>query len=132
MIEEGTTHPIMTHVTKGDWVSPGTLYLERLEKGCVPLLSGSGTGKPRLLKKSFGDIQTKEHETATVAWAWENEWGGKVFGTSLGHPGDFAEESFVRMIVNGACWSTGKALPGANDKITTWQIERVDKKTPKQ
>ena len=113
------------------WVSPGTLYLARLEKGCLPLASGSGKGRARLLKKSFGEIQVKEFETAVVAWAWENEWGGKVFGTSFGHPGDFAEKSFNRMLVNACHWAVDKELPGADEKITTWQIERADKKKKK-
>ncbi len=131
VVEEGTAHPVMTHVTKREWTSPGTLYLAKLEPGCEILLNGSGTGKERLLKKAFGEIQVKKFETAPVAWAWENEWGGKSFFTSLGHPGDFSEESFVRMSVNAACWAVGKSLPGADEKITTWQIERVDKKPKK-
>jgi type 1 glutamine amidotransferase len=124
-------HPIMTDVVKTEWVSPGTLYLARLEKGCLPLASGSGKGRARLLKKNFGEIQVKEFETAVVAWAWENEWGGKVFGTSFGHPGDFAEESFNRMLVNACHWAVDKNLPGVNEEITTWQIERADKKKKK-
>ncbi len=124
-------HPIMTNVAKSEWVSPGTLYLARLEKGCTPLASGSGKGRARLVKKSFGDIQVKEFETAVVAWAWENEWGGKVFGTSFGHPGDFAEESFTRMLVNATCWAVDKPLPGADEKISTWKIERADKRKKK-
>ncbi|MBC8347404.1 MAG: ThuA domain-containing protein [Verrucomicrobia bacterium] len=121
-------HPIMTNVKKSEWVSPGTLYLARLEKGCLPLASVSGKGRARLLKKSFGEIRVKEFETAEVAWAWNNEWGGKVFGTSLGHPGDFAEESFNRMLVNACHWAVERPLPGADAHITTWKIERADKK----
>ena len=125
---KNANHPIMTNVSKTAWVSPGTLYLARLEKGCLPLVSGSGKGRARLLKKSFGEIQVKEFETAVVAWAWENEWGGKVFGTSFGHPGDFAEESFNRMLVNACHWAVENTLPAADAKITTWEIERVDKR----
>ncbi len=124
-------HPIMTHVPRTEWVSPGTLYLARLEKGCIPLASGSGKGRARLVKKSFGEIQVKEFETAVVAWAWENEWGGKVFGTSFGHPGDFAEESFMRMLVNSVYWAVDKPLPAADTKISTWKLERADKRKKK-
>lgn len=131
VVEEKLTHPIMTNVTKRQWTSPGTLYLAKLQPGCEVLLNGSGTGKERLLKKAFGEIQVKKFETAPVAWAWKNEWGGKAFFTSLGHPGDFAEEAFVRMSVNAACWAVDKPLPKADEKITTWQIERVDKKPKK-
>lgn len=127
VVDKHRKHPVMTHVTKKDWESPGTLYLTRLESGAVPLVIGTGEGKPRLLEKSFGPIMVNESESDIVAWAWENEWGGKVFGTTFGHPGDFAEESFVRMLVNGACWTVDHPLPAADDKITTWNIGRVDK-----
>ena len=125
------SHPIMKNVTKTEWVSPGTLYLSRLEPGCIPLATGRGIGRDRLLEKNYGIIQVNREENDIVAWAWENEWGGKVFGTSFGHPGDFAEESFNRMLVNACHWAIDKELPGADKKITTWQIERADKKKRK-
>lgn len=128
VVAENAGHPIMTHVTKSEWSSPGTLYLANLEKGCLPLVSGSGTGKERLLKKSFGEIQVKKFETAPVAWAWKNEWGGKSFYTSFGHPGDFAEESFNRMLINAVHWGLELPVPAAAAEISTWKVERVDKK----
>jgi len=128
VVEENVDHPIMTHITKRQWVSPGTLYLARLEKGCVPLVLGTGKGKARHLKRQFGEMDVKAIETAPVAWAWTNEWGGKSFYTSFGHPGDFAEESVNRMLINAICWAVDHPLPAADAKINTWQIERVDKK----
>jgi hypothetical protein len=127
VIAKYQTHPIMSHVTKTQWVSPGTLYLTRLQGGCVPLLMGTGKGPFRLIEKEFGPIQVNESEADIVAWAWKNEWGGKVFGTSLGDPGDFSEESFTRMLVNSVCWAVGKPVPGANVKISTWTLKRTDK-----
>ena len=130
VVPEGSKHPILANVTKTNWVSPGTLYLTRLEAGTIPLLIGKGTGKSRLLKKNFGTIMVNESEADIVAWVWENEWGGKVFATSLGHPGDFAEESFTRMLVNSVCWAVDKPIPD-DDRIATWNIERVDRKPQK-
>lgn len=127
VIENALDHPIMTNVTKKNWVSPGTLYLTRLEKGCTPLVNGSGDGKSRTLNKAFGTVEVKPHESDVVAWAWKNEWGGRVFGTSFGHPGDFAEESFVRMLVNSVHWCVDRPVPNAAAKISTWQIKRADK-----
>lgn len=127
VIAKYKTHPIMSHVTKTQWVSPGTLYLTRLEGGCVPLLMGTGKGPFRLIEKSFGPVQVNESEADIVAWAWQNEWAGKVFGTSLGDPGDFAEESFTRMLVNSVCWAVGKPVPGPDEKISTWNLKRTDK-----
>lgn len=132
VVEKGLEHPIMTNVTKKNWVSPGTLYLTRLGDGCIPLVTGSGDGRSRTLKKAFGTVQVKPHESDVVAWAWENEWGGKVFGTSFGHPGDFAEPSFVRMLINASHWAVDRPLPGADVEMSTWQIERVDKKPKKK
>lgn len=121
------SHPIMSHVATTPWVSPGSLYLTRLQGGCVPLLTGTGKGTPRLVEKEFGPTQVNEWETDIVAWAWQNEWGGKVFGTSLGDPGDFAEESFTRMLVNSVCWAVGRPVPGPEEKVTTWKLKRTDK-----
>jgi hypothetical protein len=121
-------HPIMANVTKTNWVSPGTLYLTRLEGGAEPLVIGKGKGRDRLLNKPFGSVMVNEHEADIIAWAWENEWGGKVFGTSFGHPGDFAEESFTRMLVNSVHWGLDMPVPAADRKISTWEIERADKK----
>ena len=127
VVEKALKHPIMANVTKTNWVSEGTLYLTRLETGCIPLVTGTGKGKNRLLQKAYGPLITSTLEADIVAWAWENEWGGKVFGTSFGHPGDFAEASFNRMLINAVCWMTGKPLPGPKDKISTWNIKRADK-----
>lgn len=127
VVEKHLKHPIMTHVDTVNWESLGTLYLTRLESGCIPLVSGTGTGKGRLLERSFGTTLVNQSEADIVVWAWENEWGGKVLGSTLGHPGDFAEESFTRMLVNGACWAVGKPLPSSEQKISTWDIKRADK-----
>lgn len=131
VVEENLTHPIMTHVTQTEWTSPGTLYLTHLDEKAQPLMIGTGKGRERLLKKSFGEVQVKKLETAEIAWTWKTEWGGKAFYSSFGHPGDFAEESFVRMLVNSCCWAVDQPVPSAETKMTTWNIERIDKKKKK-
>ncbi|MFP6855840.1 MAG: ThuA domain-containing protein [Roseibacillus sp.] len=128
VVPKNKKHPIMSNVTKTSWVSPGTLYLTRLEGHCLPLVTGTGKGKLRLVERDWGTVQVNEHEADIVAWAWENEWGGKVFGTSFGHPGDFAEESFTRMLVNSVCWAVDKPVPGPDEKVSTWEIGRADKR----
>ena len=130
-VQKHRKHPVMTHVAKTNWESPGSLYLTRLQSGVIPLVTGVGQGKPRLLERNVGPVMVDKIESDIVAWAWENEWGGKVFATSLGHPGDFAEESFVRMLINGTCWAVDHPLPTADDKISTWEIKRADKKPRK-
>lgn len=44
-----------------------------------------------------------------VAWTWKNRAGGRVFMTTLGHPGDFDVESFQRLVINGIHWSLGRS-----------------------
>ncbi len=121
------SHPIMTHVSETEWESQGTLYLTRLEGGCIPLVTGTGTGKARLLEKRFGPVRVNESESDIVAWAWQNEWGGKVFGTSFGHPADFASPGFTRMLLNSVHWAVDRPLPEAHREVATWNIERGDK-----
>jgi acetyl esterase/lipase len=41
--------------------------------------------------------------------AWTRTYkGGRIFYTALGHPQDFREESFRRMLVNALFWTTGR------------------------
>ena len=46
-----------------------------------------------------------------IAWTWENEYKGKVFFTTMGHPEDFSVEPFQRLIVNAIHWELGKKVP---------------------
>jgi len=40
-----------------------------------------------------------------VAWTLENEWHGRVFTTTLGHPDDFKNEGFARLLRNAVEWA---------------------------
>jgi type 1 glutamine amidotransferase len=123
VVKKHVSHEVLTGVSATTWESPAKLYLTRLEPGCVPILTGDGEGKPRLLENPFGTMNVNEYETDIVAWTWENEWGAKVFATSLGHAGDFAEESFTRMLVNGVFWAVDREPPAPDEKIATFEIE---------
>jgi type 1 glutamine amidotransferase len=46
-----------------------------------------------------------------VAWTGKNSYGGKVFMTTLGHPEDFDQEPFQRLVINAIHWSAGKPVP---------------------
>jgi type 1 glutamine amidotransferase len=46
-----------------------------------------------------------------VAWTGTNSFGGKVFMTTLGHPDDFRQESFQRLVINAIHWGAGKKIP---------------------
>lgn len=46
-----------------------------------------------------------------VAWVWRNEYGSKVFTTTLGHPEDFQQEPVQRLIVNAVHWALNQPIP---------------------
>ena len=50
----------------------------------------------------------KPAEDNPVAWTWKNQYGGKVFFTTLGHPEDFESEAMQRLTVNAIHWAVGK------------------------
>lgn len=51
-----------------------------------------------------------------VAWTLENEWHGRVFTTTLGHPDDFKNEGFVRLLRNAIEWAGEPRENGARAK----------------
>ncbi|MDF1862067.1 MAG: GDSL-type esterase/lipase family protein [Verrucomicrobiales bacterium] len=118
-------HPILTGFEPGTWDSPGTLYLTRLEPGATPLLIGTGSpaGKKAMTRTNqFGTHELKPVMSDTIAWTWENKWGGRTFSTSLGHVGDFAVPQSMRILVNGIFWATGKEVPDATTEINPFSI----------
>jgi len=131
-VEGADSHPILTGVKSKEWISPGTLYLTNLESGAEPVLEGTGrSSKPGIRTNAFGTHDLKKEMTDTVAWTWENQWGGRVFGTSLGHPGDFATPDSMRVMVNGVFWAAGQPVPGADTEVKTITVA-PKAKTPKK
>jgi type 1 glutamine amidotransferase len=49
--------------------------------------------------------------TEPIAWVREFK-GGRVFYTSLGHPEDFKNDNFVRMLKNAIYWTANREVPG--------------------
>lgn len=68
-------------------------------KGHVPLLMGTSV-KP-----------DKEAVENPVAWTWTNQWGGRVFFTTLGHPEDFQQEGLQRLVINAIHYELGLPVP---------------------
>jgi type 1 glutamine amidotransferase len=80
-------HPLLRGVS--GFVSEGSLYRNSpLQPGTKPLLMGEVEGKP----------------PEPIAWTHEYR-GAPVFYTSLGHPSDFKEESFRRLVTNAIGWA---------------------------
>jgi nicotinamidase-related amidase/type 1 glutamine amidotransferase len=88
--------PILSGV-QGEFPSAGSLYKSRpLVEGATPLLIGQAEGIA---------------QAEPVAWIRTRKDGGRVFYTSLGHPGDFKEESFTALLRNGILWAAGRLAP---------------------
>jgi type 1 glutamine amidotransferase len=87
-------HPILKGVAVANFSSRGSLYkVSPLEKSTTPLLIGTIPGQ------------------APEPVAWTHLYGPKqarVFYTSLGHPEDFQNAEFRRLLVNGVAWALGK------------------------
>lgn len=64
---------------------------------------------PLLIGKAIDP--NKPAEDNPVAWTWKNQWGGRTFYTSLGHPEDFTVDSVQRLTVNAVHWLLGKKPP---------------------
>jgi type 1 glutamine amidotransferase len=71
----------------------------------VPL---SGSTTPLVI----GSIPSQSPEP--VAWTNSPRNGqSPVFYTSLGHPDDFQNPAFRKLLLNGICWALGIATPGS-------------------
>jgi nicotinamidase-related amidase/type 1 glutamine amidotransferase len=92
-VAEGAAgHPILSGVAVAALRGHGSLYKVRpLAKSTTPLLIGSVRGKP----------------AEPVAWVNASKAGGRVFYASLGHPDDFQEPAFNRLLANAAHWAAG-------------------------
>ena len=85
--EKGKDHPILKGVTP--FKTNGSLYKNPNVAADVTVLVQGYMGK----------------ESEPVAWTREKD-GRRVFYTSLGHPDDFKDENFIRLLTNGLAWAT--------------------------
>lgn len=86
---EATDHPLLAGVSP--FVSAGSLYKnEGLSSDCHVLMTG-----------------TSPEATEPITWTHEYK-GGRIFYTSLGHPQDFDEESFRRLLANALFWASDR------------------------
>jgi nicotinamidase-related amidase/type 1 glutamine amidotransferase len=98
-------HPILRGLDVSHLIGNGSLYK------AAPL---AGSTTPLLI----GSIPDQSPEPV----AWTNvlrNGGARVFYTSLGHPGDFDNATFRKLVVNGICWTLDIAAPAAPAADTT-------------
>ncbi len=85
-------HPILSGVALAELVGNGSLYkVGPLAKSAKPLAIGSIPGQQR----------------EPILWTHATEAGGRVVYTSLGHPDDFKEPAFNRLLANAIHWAAG-------------------------
>jgi len=95
------THPILAGVQM-PFTSNGSLYEVR------PLTKST----KRLL---IGTIPDKEPEPV----AWTNSYRkSRIFYTSLGHPDDFGNAQFRRLLINAVFWAMDKPVPKEKGHVT--------------
>jgi putative heme-binding domain-containing protein len=93
IVESAKNHPILTGVKP--FTSPGSLYRNTgLDQDVSVLLTGS---IPR--------------HTEPIGWTRLRN-GGRIFYTSLGHPDDFKNEHFQRLLVNALFWVCKRDVSG--------------------
>jgi nicotinamidase-related amidase/type 1 glutamine amidotransferase len=92
--EGAAKHPILTGV-RAPFQGNGSLYkVSPLASSATPLLVGSIPKQP------------------AEPVAWVHPYGkARVVYTSLGHPDDFKDEQFIRLLGNAVLWALDKPIP---------------------
>lgn len=87
-------HPILKDITLGELTGHGTLYKNTpLAKTATSLLTGTIPDQP------------------AEPIAWTHRYGpkqAKIFYTSLGHPDDFKQTAFRKLLLNAIAWALGR------------------------
>ena len=94
IVEEKADHPIFKGVTPAKWHSTGSLYYTSPVKDDAEILM---TG-------SIPD------QTEPLLWTRPYK-GGRVVYMGLGHPDDFKEPQFRKLLTNTIFWAMGGAVP---------------------
>ena len=90
VVDEAQKHPIMQGIDKNGFHSTSWLYqLEPLAETTTLLMKGKWS---------------KDYPEEPVAFT-NTYQGGKVFYTSLGHPDDFKNDSFCKLLKNAVVWA---------------------------
>lgn len=99
------THPILVGIDPAKMGSAGSLYkVVPLSPSTTPVLMGSIPNTP----------------IEPVAWTNSPRRGGsRVFYTSLGHPEDFDNAEFCKLLLHGICWTIENAPPGREPAKTS-------------
>ena len=93
VVEKMAAHPILAGIDQQEWHSTGSLYnVLPLEPDCTVLMTGS-----------VGDVL----EPIT----WTRTKNGRMVYSGLGHPDDFHQPQFRKLLVNMISWAMERELP---------------------
>ncbi len=93
-VPEMADHPILAGVEPAKWHSIGSLYnTAPIAEGATLLMTGSAGGV-----------------SEPVTWICEYK-KARVFYSGLGHPDDFQQPQFRRLLVNAVFWAMDRPLP---------------------
>jgi type 1 glutamine amidotransferase len=94
IVADQADHPLLQGVTPANWHSTGSLYYT------APVAANATV----LMTGSTGD------RTEPLTWIRTYN-GGRVFYTGLGHPDDFREAPFRKLLLNAIYWAMDRAVP---------------------
>ena len=81
-------------------------------KGVNPFVSHASLYKNHGHARDLNILLTGNNTIETEPIAWTRKYkNGRLFYTSLGHPDDFEQESFRRLVANGLFWTSGREVP---------------------
>lgn len=91
VVSSAATHPILHGIEETYWHSIGNVYKvgESLDDKATVLLRG--------------EVQ-EEGLDEPVAWIRENQYGGQVFYSSVGHPEDFKNKDNIKILNQAIAW----------------------------
>ncbi|NLY01090.1 MAG: isochorismatase family protein [Rhodopirellula sp.] len=94
MVPEQARHPILAGLSPQTWHSTGSLYYTApLKEDALVLMNGSAGNR-----------------TEPLTW-FRTHQAGRVTYTGLGHPEDFKQPEFCKLLVNMIFWSMDRPVP---------------------
>ncbi|QDV20777.1 Trehalose utilization [Gimesia panareensis] len=115
---EHRNHEILNGVA-AKFLDPGVLYKANIPADATPLLTGTGKAKRKgIFKNQFGTYELTGGEMSwPVAWTWQNEWGSRVFTTTLGHENSFGLDAFNRLLINAIHWGLKRPVGTTPERL---------------
>ena len=92
VVEKSAEHPILIGIDSKSFPQGGSLYM-------------TSPVAPEATILLTGKVEGAAEEP--VAWTYQRQDGGRSFYTSMGHPKDFENPSFIRLVTNGVHWAAG-------------------------